>query len=483
MDVRRVAVAAGIGLACLSAGINGGVASSAPIGPNPVSSDSSDDDANQRDMQQAIVMRSFLGLPTDPDTVRQISSDPKSLERLEMAVTAEESEAIDERMRLQTQITEAVRIVRESPVADDFDGVWIDQGVNASAVAVFRVTGSSDTLQRIVEPAFFGVNSFRVIRSGLTSSDLAAIHSAIDADREALQSQGIQIFGVTTDLPHELVRVEAIASPGVDVQSELQSRYGSAIVVEEPAVASTVDATDFPPLKAGHHISGLTSSCTAAFNIHYYPGNLNNDPSYGQLTAGHCGDNGQAWFEYSSNAPLGTLWGDSYDGDITTTSDAAVIRDVLPRLASNLLIQGPARQRRVTALSGYGTGFDVPNAIICDYGYKTGADCGYLEAGNFSFEAENGKTLTSQRKAINLNPCFGDSGGPVYGRSDTLATAVGITSTLFYPTGTPDGDQSISDPRCVRQVYSTYSHARHAIKDVGYEDDVRVYYLTAFRLG
>lgn len=50
VDVRRVAVAAGIGLACQSAGINGGVASSHPSVRYPVSSDSSDDDANQRDM-------------------------------------------------------------------------------------------------------------------------------------------------------------------------------------------------------------------------------------------------------------------------------------------------------------------------------------------------------------------------------------------------------------------------------------------------
>lgn len=84
---------------------------------------------------------------------------------------------------------------------------------------------------------------------------------------------------------------------------------------------------------------------------------------------------------------------------------------------------------------------------------------------------------------MNLNPCFGDSGGPVYGKDGTRATAVGITSHLFYPSGTPSGDESINDPRCVRQIYSTYSHARDAVRDVGHEDGTRVYYLTTLRLG
>lgn len=89
-----------------------------------------------------------------------------------------------------------------------------------------------------------------------------------------------------------------------------------------------------------------------------------------------------------------------------------------------------------------------------------------------------------QRKA-SVYACFGDSGGPVFGRNanGTDATAAGVLSAIQYPSGTPAGDFSNNDPRCVNHTATVYSHVRDAIYSVGVEDGYRAYHLRTSTTG
>lgn len=425
------------------------------------------------DLWQQSRLRMDIGLPASAGRIRALTESPMSQERLGLAVDAHEAAILDRKAAL-TAATERFDAAARAEVVG-YDGLYLE--TDAARGVVLRTTGPEEPLRALARK-HLPDPGFRIVRAAVTVGDLGRLKDRIVADRAGWRSRGVDIRAVGTGIAQDAVTVE-IASQG---GREVARRYGPHVRVTAAPVAAEVAATDFPPRKAGHGITSLFAACTAAFEVIYYPGNLDGSPNVATLTAGHCGYQGEQWREIDTLTPIGSFRADSYDGVQTNTSDAGLIGDLTPLLASNRLIDTSSYERRVTQVSPFGSGFDAVGATVCKFGDTTKGSCGYVQDTNYSFIAANGKYLDNQRKATAYS-CFGDSGGPIFGRGGSgTATAVGVISHIFYPSDTPEGDGGPNDPRCLNQLYITYSHVKDAIRDVGYEDG-RVYYVRTKNTG
>lgn len=435
-------------------------------------------------LEQQIALREQLGLSSEADVVRALNEDLQAVARYGMAVSSEEASVLDTKTRLTERTVEVVGFLKSSALALEYDGMYLDP--YAAGGAYFRTIGDASVMRSLIAPLLNGF-TFHVVRASRSQAELTDAHRLLVRDMPALTAAGARIGAVGLDLPGEAVTVHG---DGLN-ERDLAERYGVPVIVSPYMENAPAAATDLPPRKAGHTITGGGMRCTAAFEVFYYAGNLDNSPNVGTLTAGHCGGNGSLWTARGGNnvtLTIGNMRGDSYDGRLTNTSDGAVIRDLpVPVLnASNRLIDSRSHERRVTGVAGFGSGFDAVGATVCKYGSTSWDTCGVLQDTNLTYtSSDNGKTFNNQRRAT-VYACFGDSGGPVYGRNsgfNSNATAAGIQSGIFFPRGTPEGDMTVNDPRCINQTSMVYSHVRDVVRDVGIEDGSRIYYVRTATTG
>jgi hypothetical protein len=290
-------------------------------------------------------------------------------------------------------------------------------GASPRPSAVCRTLGFS-----AVRVAAIAVWVVVALEPGFCSGGLPKSSTSSEAPRSwrvagsALSSTGhrpTQIDAVDIDLPAETPRrSQCMATPSIP-----RCYLDWPVCPLLRSVPCTARARRRQTYRRGRRdtiINGITTSqCTAAFEVYYYAGNIDNSPNVGTLTAGHCGTSGDPYTATANSAmAIGTFRGDSYDGRYTQRSDGAVIRDLpVPVVnASNRLIDARDHERRVTGVTDFGSGFDAVGATICKYGSTSWDTCGVLQDNNLTVRLSNGKTYANQRKAT-VYICFGDSGG------------------------------------------------------------------------
>lgn len=108
-----------------------------------------------------------------------------------------------------------------------YGGIWADESGNLTVGFTASVDEYGLAIRRI-----FPESHAKAVAVDYAMSDLLALQSTIDAERQVLRGQGIRISttGIDPSRSRVVVGVEGL---NADAERELRGRYGEGVVLEE----------------------------------------------------------------------------------------------------------------------------------------------------------------------------------------------------------------------------------------------------------
>ena len=193
---------------------------------------------------------------------------------------------------------------------------------------------------------------------------------------------------------------------------------------------------DIPPFWGGSRYNSPVGGCSNGFAI-------NQTPNIYEISAGHCGSNGQGASIPGQPSPTGTIERDNNPRDTLIISYSAGVA-------------GSIYTGSWTSSTGVGVGGAVSDFVgnfVCTGGASSGEHCGSLQVQAVDQFINVGYIIGPEtRAALPAGQCAvapGDSGGPAYSyRSDGRVNArgtisAGNTGTATCPGAVPNGSSTV----------------------------------------
>jgi hypothetical protein len=377
--------------------------------------------------------------PTTVDpacAVRPAAADPAV-----RALAAERKVSLPEanrRMAAQMSAAEVGRRLR-AELPDSFGGIWI-AGDGSDAVVTGATTATS-TKPITSAAARCGISSVRVV---------AVRNSAqLLTDAAAWIQQRVPLIGASVGVDYAANTVRFNVSGPLTTQqdsalSKMPARLRSAVTVGRLGAAPRplACAGEFcsAPLRGGVEIqgpapSGYVTLCSSAFVVRGI-----STGNYYLLTAGHCGNDGGAWytkFPDGSRHLIGALQGRRFDsgGDFALIRVNNPVGWQMPR--GWVFLRASATTGRDESYTVQRTADSVQGMRICKSGRSSQTTCGTVTSTNVA--VNYGSAVV--RGLVQANFCAqgGDSGGAVFAAHSAygiMSGAAGSCTTFYQPMNT-----------------------------------------------
>jgi hypothetical protein len=397
--MKRLKLAAAVGIV-VAAGALTQVASSAAIADSGRSGAAA---AAAAMSARAASFRESFGLRSDVALIQRSVTDAAAFpnRRFGVPLTTAEGAEMQRRIRVQQAATPAAEWAAGQR---GFGGWYIDQLDGGTPVIL--VAGDPSAFGKAFAQHLTSSVSYRVAAVANSQQSLQTLEDRIWADRGDLAKIGIDVEGVSLDIPMNAVRVE-VAGLTRPSAATLKSRYGAVEAVENvPAETDSCSRTDCPPAKGGLKITDVQHpafQCTLGFNAKLVS---NGSPLI--LTAGHCLTEGvqlsNDWSHAGTTLGHGlvSLWGPTYDAGLIT--QGSISGD------DNLVFWSSASDIphvvAIASLSGMPVGTPA-----CRSAFVSGYYCGKVTAIEATKDVD-GRTV-SHMWVENFDAIPGDSGAPV----------------------------------------------------------------------
>jgi hypothetical protein len=333
--------------------------------------------------------------------------------------------------------------------SSDISGVKIDP---ATGVIDLYRTNPAQSLGIAGLPA--GVK-LAVHQSKFTRTAMNQAASQVMQDAQALGQQKVGVTSVGPTVDGSGIAVTVLASDAnqlADATSVLRKQYGSIIgtvrsVSRQPSQNDLYFAgwrfNDFAPWYGGDRIASSVGGCSTGFAANYNGGPV-------MLTASHCGGTGTAFYNGPTTGGGFNLMGSSVYSD--TATDVGAIS-----VSSYSLYVNVGAAENSTQLYVGSWASPVVGEYLCQSGSYTGEVCALqvVDTGQYNCLSWFLWWCTSSQGPLadvinyygsaSYSAGHGDSGGPVYLRSGSSGTAVGLVHGVLtgnaasaYPAYTPD---------------------------------------------
>lgn len=260
-----------------------------------------------------------------------------------------------------------------------------------------------------------------------SEAELRDAHLPLEADHDTFfPTIGTRLNAVETNTPNNSVDAYVSELTG-DIAAAIRKQYGEGVVRVFQGGDSHEDTCTRlncgPPWKGGVKIvrvvSGVQNWCTLGFVVRKA---VSGGFVYAAWTAGHCGSG--TWTQgTNTGATIGTT---SFKNSSPSYADVQVI-PISTANRSNNIIDDSAGCSNCTLRSftasvpQQGFNQDEFGDTVCNNGYATGHTCGVIKSTDVDlFPYPSGVILNNQRRATYVR-AGGDSGGPVFTTSGSLA--------------------------------------------------------------
>lgn len=320
--------------------------------------------------------------------------------------------------------------VREQAATDPKDSgtSWVDE---ASGQVVLAVPAGTDSAA--------GEQADATVRAAASLEEFDQILSGV---YDVALPTGVQVYSAELDAAAQRVIVE-VSQTSDQVRQAFFDAYGDlvALRVGEP-VELTARHRDTSPFYGGNRVWAVTSytdttgdGCTGGFAWRTAANRAS------MVTAGHCAPQGVSdkyFSTYYNNAPysLGVRTASTFvEGTGTVTYKGGLYGD----LASVVIVSGKSSSGRIflgsttsttsSPVKGLATRDPLEGDKVCISGATTGEMCGWtVTSARTTFSAAGGLKIRYTAKATRQGVCaqHGDSGAPVYTKTNAGITARGI---------------------------------------------------------
>jgi len=305
-----------------------------------------------------------------------------------------------------------------------FGGVWVD----SAGTPTIAVAGDSHP---ILDDAIRDLSvTPRVVQVKYSEAELNVLHDQLRThEKRELAVGGSQLVQIATDIVNNRV-VASVVGPTDTLVEWVDETYGDAVVVVpvgEPIMATACTNSNCPsPLKAGLKVyNGGAFWCMGGFIMR------TTGPKYWWSTAGHCTSGASGWHSPTETLqhPAGTNRGSvTYQGWFENSTADVALFQISSTQKSNILCRAVTCSLSNITSREDGS-FDVVGQSI-RWQRQTGYSAGTLTNRNVSVQVckPGGpcRWLLWQRTTTAVSSP-GDSGGPVFSPSNTMA--IGFIST------------------------------------------------------
>ncbi len=372
-------------------------------------------------------VRSELGFPVDPTTLRTLADQPEALLVLADWGTLLSRPELTEMRARRAAVDLRADLLATARKLDTFGGSYVDPHTGVLHVQLTDVnTMVEDSLLSLTK-----LPRWRVTFERVTYPE-AALDSALDMLSGQMEKWGI--VGIDRDTKSNslevLVAPDREGSPGgVDLRGlseTLSNVAGVPVRVKVGAVESTACSSRTncgSPTRAGLYVTAPGSgTCTTGF--------LSTSGSNNYvLTAEHCFPSGaQATIggQVSGTITVGGGQGNFANADVEAISIPA------SQTSNYVYATEVDRSHQITSRLGYNA--DNVGDFVCWAGQATnGVGCGTVTSTNYSTVYPDGQILLKQRK-MSFAVKHGDSGGPVYSGNMAVGGISGITGSSPHET-------------------------------------------------
>lgn len=384
------------------------------------------DPASSEELQDAFRFRTTFGLAADPVTLADAAAgDGRYVDR-EFGVPLSTAEAAEIRRRVGVQEALTPASAYVATVVESA-GVYIDQ--LDLGLPVFLFVGNGEVHRPAIEKLLPPGTEFRIASAEYTYAELLDIQARVEAAREGVVNDGIDMVltGLDVRANRVIVGVEGLTPAAVDA---LSARFGPGIStrMQAPTQADACSYLNCWPLKGGIEIyrtSGV-SQCTSGFIV-----KRASTSTYGVITAGHCievnGGYDKDWFHgttsvYTIGRSQRETWQAGADADVGIIHANA---GSVPSQKNRIYTPGDATTYRdilaVTTSVNQNVGM-----VVCRSGRTSGWDCGTIVAKNVTKPSCVGTDcrLIDYVVEVDFDSMGGDSGGPIHINSNALGTHV-----------------------------------------------------------
>lgn len=322
-----------------------------------------------------------------------------------------------------------------------YAGMWFDPRSGTFNISIAPATDEASAME---VAAVAGVAGSTVLH--YVSHNWSEVEAAAQYLRTKLSGLPAQTAAVITSAQTDQPIVELAEGRSTSVESEVDADAANASIpakvvqLKQSSLEVRADKCSFPncdmPLKGGVRIASTedpytdtVAVCTAGVDVHDGSGN-----QY-VLTAGHCSEGGNGYFNYPHDWFAETSTGHVCElgppiaGEVGSRMDAEVI--AAPRGCGSIaagivewgVIENYPVQGSVTA---------YPGLFECHMGEHSENQCGDVESSNISVEIdyESGAKIVEHMDQVCALSRVGDSGGPwQYGNTEwTYITGIDIAS-------------------------------------------------------
>jgi len=389
------------------------------LGATPIAAISSDEsEVNPSDLADDIRFRTSFAFRSDVEFVRAAAGDPVGYPNLEFGVplSAEEAREVHRRFNVQAATRDAMDYANEQ---EAFAGRYMDH--SAGGIPVFMFASDPDAHRALIADLLGPAVDFRLEEVDWSLKQLLELQSAVEAEVEALATNGVHIVE-TAILAEQNAVLVGVQSLDEHSRSALADVIGPGLILEEsaPAHSDCVNGSDCRPIKGGLAITADNGGqCTSGFVV-----KRTGTGALHLLTAGHCIDRNGGYDGIWRHDGLGygrareETWQPGYvrtaDVGLTTIFSG----EVANMTSKNLMHRGAGN---VYGVVGQVTGAQQGiNDTVCRYGRNGGYTCGHINAlyaNRLSCvgtpPATTCVTVTKTIR-VNFDSEGGDSGGPMF---------------------------------------------------------------------
>lgn len=357
--------------------------------------------------QYVVALRKSLGLNSSLIDVRSINAANRVNPAIGIALSPMETNELGRRQALGHV---AERVEQQFATDTSYAGTWLDQSAGGVLHVAFTTPKNQQRATKL--------NSEK-------TSDQAIVYSTVKHSAKQLQAASVRILkdlqtdglflsavnSIGIDIPTNTVQINIVDDTPAAIESSLRSMYGDLVSVEHSRRFTTQSSRDIRTgvVEGGEWIRNNASSseCTMGF------ANLKNSlGQYYTVTAGHCGANGEAFYQgFSKGGPqIGTVHS-STKGSTITDCDCAAIGPVSDSLRNSLYLSN-GNVGVVLTKVGLPT---YVGQLVCQDGANSYEHIGSVPCG--TYQGVNvcnvGFTLQSAILVHNIYSLSGDSGAPL----------------------------------------------------------------------
>jgi hypothetical protein len=416
------------------------------LGMGPIAGQAASETPSPR-LDEAVRFRTQMGFDARPTFVESTLHDSLYDSSLwGVPLSMKEQADLSNRMSDREQLEDAISA---ATAREDFGGIYLDQ--KRGGLPVFLTTGSPSAFTAAIDPKIPADIAFEVVAVDRTYAALETLQGQLDADRDQLRKDGIDLRGVGIQ-PSGNTVVVGVPEPSDAISKDLRARYGPGITVraQQLSVADAETCLDIrrcmPELKGGikTYIEGdALKFCTTG-----WLGRRTDTGSKVILTAGHClmhgdgvDDNWWHW-TYEIGGELKSTFAQNARADVGLVQKASAITVTKYNRVLDEPTSGLNGIRSVTSFQANSS--QLQGDVVCRVGVASLKTCGQIKRVNESNPSVFGAiTYNIQHTwVVDFDSTAGDSGGPVFRYTQQIPPNVIGYGTHVHsdPDGTPNAE-------------------------------------------